>query len=300
MEISYQYLYYFNALAEILHFTKAAEHLHISQPTLTQAIKALEIELKVPLFEKKGRNIRLTKTGWMLYNATNKGLGEINACISKISEMSRSTSGTVRFATGLFPNYDKLLPAIFRFRHDYPDARLFIDVLPPGFIIDGVLSGRFDLAICSHNFPSDSIDDLTWQHITTEEIYLVVPLEHPLAQKSYVVFDDFKDEEFLCFRGPNTVGMTTLFNEGFQDPMIDWLPKCTLYAPTSSIYVAYGLGLSLATKSTPLDSTKVKLVPIRRPLLTRDSYLIRHTQRCLSPTVKAFLAYLLTAYQDIS
>lgn len=54
MNISFQYLYYFNTVAQFLHLTKAAEALCITQPTLTQAIKTLEQELGVPLFEKKG------------------------------------------------------------------------------------------------------------------------------------------------------------------------------------------------------------------------------------------------------
>lgn len=58
-----QWLYYFNTIAELEHYTRAAEKLHVSQSNLSHAIKELENELGVQLFERQGRNIKLTKYG---------------------------------------------------------------------------------------------------------------------------------------------------------------------------------------------------------------------------------------------
>lgn len=86
-------LYYFRTLAKLEHYTKAAEELSMTQPSLSNAISTLETELEVPLFEKHGRNIKLSKYGKMFLPYVENSLKELEAGTKKIHEVTSNSEG---------------------------------------------------------------------------------------------------------------------------------------------------------------------------------------------------------------
>ena len=82
-------LHYFAKLAEVEHYTKAAEELSISQPSLSHAISNLEKELQVPLFERHGRNVTMTKYGEMFLKYVQDSLHILNLGVERIQEAAR-------------------------------------------------------------------------------------------------------------------------------------------------------------------------------------------------------------------
>jgi DNA-binding transcriptional LysR family regulator len=91
-------LYYFQKLAELQHFTKAAETLFISQPTLSYSIKCLEKELNTPLFEKRGRNIVLTQYGQTFLEYVNRSISELEAGTEIVKNYGSPTYGVIDLA----------------------------------------------------------------------------------------------------------------------------------------------------------------------------------------------------------
>lgn len=90
-----QWLYYFNTIAELEHYTRAAERLHVSQSNLSHAIKELEEELGAELFERKGRNIKLTKYGEIFQPYVQKTISSLEEGISTLKEYIDPNVGTM-------------------------------------------------------------------------------------------------------------------------------------------------------------------------------------------------------------
>ena len=93
-----QWLYYFNTIAELEHYTRAAERLHVSQSNLSHAIKELEEELGAELFERKGRNIKLTKYGEIFHPYVQKTISSLEEGISTLKEYIDPNVGTIVLA----------------------------------------------------------------------------------------------------------------------------------------------------------------------------------------------------------
>ena len=106
-------LRYFRKLAQVQHFTRAAEELFITQPALSNSIKQLEGELGIPLFEQHGRNVRLTKFGKEFNEYVSEGLDVIDKGIQVAQEHANSLSGTIDIGT-IFTLQADYLPALLR------------------------------------------------------------------------------------------------------------------------------------------------------------------------------------------
>ncbi len=105
------HLFYFSVLAETENYTEAARQLMISQPSLSYAIKKLEADLEVPLFEKKGRNVILTAYGKELHQTTEVSLGSLTQTIGRIQKQYKKESDTI--AVGIIPTLaSNFLPEI--------------------------------------------------------------------------------------------------------------------------------------------------------------------------------------------
>ena len=121
-------LRYFRKLAQVQHFTRAAEELFITQPALSNSIKQLENELGVPLFEQQGRNVRLTKYGREFNEYVTEGLDAIDKGIQIEREHANNLSGSIDIGT-IFTVQSDYLPALLRrYRSIYGthvDVRLY-------------------------------------------------------------------------------------------------------------------------------------------------------------------------------
>ena len=109
--MNWQQLEYFKTIAETENFTEAANILSVTQPALSKAISKLEEELKVPLFERNGRNIRLTRFGSMFLKHADAAIKEINDGIQELNDVINPTSGTVSISS-LYTIGTHFIPAI--------------------------------------------------------------------------------------------------------------------------------------------------------------------------------------------
>ena len=119
-------LYYFRKLAEVQHYTEAAKALYITQPSLSDSIASLEKELGVSLFQKKGRNIQLTKYGEEFYQYVSESLSILEHGISLIKEKSGHISGTIDIGCILTLLGDFLPEALDLYQEKNPLATLNI------------------------------------------------------------------------------------------------------------------------------------------------------------------------------
>lgn len=187
-------LQYLIALADIRHFSRAAERCHVSQPTLSTQIRKLEEELEVQLVERHPRQVMLTPVGEEIVGRARKLIGEMEA-IRAIARRSRDPhSGTVRI--GIFPTLapyflPHVIPGI---RKAFPRLTLRLYEEKTEDVIHMLADGKLDAGLLALPLTDDWLESRT---LFEEPFVLAVPEGHPLATRPEVSMDDLADQELL-------------------------------------------------------------------------------------------------------
>lgn len=142
-------LNYFKKLAEVLHYTRAAQELFITQPTLSGAISSLEKELGAPLFERNGRSVLLTPYGEVFYEHVCLALRAIDDGVAAVSARSSASFGTVNLGT-TFTTQDYYLPSLIRDFEEAFDKRVIVKVSQgfTNYLTEQLHRGTLDVAFC--------------------------------------------------------------------------------------------------------------------------------------------------------
>ena len=194
-----RHLRYFAAVAEALHFGRAADRLHLAQPALSQAIRQLEAELGTPLFVRTTRHVALTPAGEFLQSEAARVLGAVDASVRGVRRIADGRQGLLRIAFTGTAAYTQL-PRIARaVKRELPDLALEIhaDLLTPAQVA-GLTDGSLDLGVLR---PPTTSDAVTVRTIAREPLVLAVAGDHPLATEPVVSVADLHAEKFILFAG---------------------------------------------------------------------------------------------------
>ncbi|RFF31986.1 LysR substrate-binding domain-containing protein [Wenzhouxiangella sediminis] len=187
-------LQYLIALADVRHFSRAAERCHVSQPTLSTQIRKLEDELEVQLVERHPRQVMLTPVGEEIVGRARTLLGEMEA-IRAIARRSRDPhSGTVRI--GIFPTLAPyFLPHVIpNVRQTFPRLTLRLYEEKTEDVIRMLGDGKLDAGLLALPVSEDWLESRT---LFEEPFVLALPENHPLAAKPQVRMEDLADQELL-------------------------------------------------------------------------------------------------------
>lgn len=181
---------YFVAVAEERHFGKAAERLHIAQPSLSQQIRQLEAELGVTLLERNSRNVKLTGAGDALLREGRKSLRQAQRAIQ-----ATRAAGAARVTVGFYGSAASLLlPDVLRaFGERHPSLSVSVRELLFGSI-DDILEGEVDLAFTRLQ-PGQT--ELEIEVLGHEPRLVALASEHPLAERDSLAFVDLREESFV-------------------------------------------------------------------------------------------------------
>lgn len=182
-------LEFFILLAQSEHMTKAAELANTSQPNVSHAMTTLEQELGVALFEKKGRNIRLTRQGRIFYEYVQPALQKIDEGQQRLQEIIDPFFGEIEFGF-IYTMGSTLVPKLiqtFQQKKENKRIKFLFHQGNSNKIIKMLLDDTIDIGICS-KISEDS--DLIFQRLTREKLVLVVPLHHPLAKNKSVEIEE--------------------------------------------------------------------------------------------------------------
>ncbi|GAB06700.1 LysR family transcriptional regulator [Gordonia amarae] len=192
-----RHLRYFAAVAETCHFGQAAQHLHVAQPALSYAIRQLESELDVALFERTTRRVALTAAGEFLQGETERILKAVDHATEGVRRIADGRSGLVRVGltgTAAFSHLPVLARAV---QAELPDVALQIeaDMLTPAQC-DGLRSEAIDVGVLRPPAVGEGIEIRTVEH---EPLVLVVSVDHRLAQEPVVAMADLRSEPFVMY-----------------------------------------------------------------------------------------------------
>ena len=197
------HLRYFCKLAETQHYTQAASELYISQPGLSGAITSLERELGVSLFQKRGRNVVLTKHGKEFYDYVKKSLRILDTGIAVANEHSGKLTGNICIAS-ITTIDDSLLPIIVtEFKKKYPLISFRFIQGQTEQIVDGILHGDYDIGFCTFTSGKPHILAIP---VLAQRVVAVVHKAHPLAKKSSIKLSDLIDYDIYSYSDEQPIG----------------------------------------------------------------------------------------------
>jgi DNA-binding transcriptional LysR family regulator len=185
------------AVAEELHFGKAAKRLHLSQPPVSIAIKELETELGVRLFDRTSRSISLTKAGEeVLFNAR-AVLAATESLQRQAKQASNGNAGSLSVAFMSLAAYSYLPKVLRRFMNDHPQVHIALNESTTDRILIDLDAGQLDVG-CIFASPTMSTS-LQYQPAQRDKLIVALPENHPLAKLSSVPLELLANEQFLTF-----------------------------------------------------------------------------------------------------
>jgi DNA-binding transcriptional LysR family regulator len=243
-QIELRHLRYFLAVAETLHFSRAAKRLGIAQPPLSQQIKRLELLLGHALFERTTRGVKLTLAGQLLAKRARSTLEKVDEDLSQVRRLGRGEEGTLTVGFSGSVMFTELPAAIQSYRRRFPKVELRLRELVTTAQIAALLNGTLDLAFLRDGDPTEGIRMTT---LLKEKYVAVLPEAHPLAQRRSLSVKALEEEPFIMFArrmGPLAYDRTIACCErsGFRPNIVQDAPQWL----TLVRLVAAGLGVSLA------------------------------------------------------
>jgi DNA-binding transcriptional LysR family regulator len=191
MALDFRALRYFVAVAEELHFTRAAERMYIAQPALSEQIRRLESELGVELLRRTTRKVELTAAGEEFLRRARRILEEADAAVAEASRAARGETGSVRVATGTTAGFE-LVPNVLRaFRDERPKAHLELQQLDWEDSFGGLGEGAVDAAFVWLPVPRE---ELSVAALHVEPRVAALAASHPLASQPVLRIEQLFDE----------------------------------------------------------------------------------------------------------
>lgn len=286
-----QQLEYFLAIAHIGNFTKAAKAVSITQSALSRSIIRLEKELGVQLLNRNTKEVTLTRHGEMLLAHAERIVKEETAAKMEIDRPDKQIIN-LSFLHSL-GSY--IVPRLISsFRKNHPQCKFKLNQDNSTVLTERLIKGKTDLCICSNLLMNETIG---WLPLCSEELFVIVPLDHPLAKRESVNLKDIADESFITLKP--FYGLRLLANQLFD--MTGVTPHIEFEGDeivTVANLVAADLGVSLIPKIPGMDRLNVKFLKLSSPHCRRTIGIAWDTSRLLSPLVYEFQKFALDSFAD--
>jgi DNA-binding transcriptional LysR family regulator len=263
-----RHLRYFLAVAEELHFRRAATRLHISQPPLSQQIRALERELGVTLLERNRRRVTLTAAGEGFRDDARAILAAVERASEHARHVARGSLGSLSIGFVGSAMFSPTLPDILReFRSGHPDVELVLRELPTTAQLHALVGGELDVGVIRGPVAESEIDPrLELMTIQRERLVAALPAAHRLAARRRLRAEDLRGEAFVILARRESPGLyaslaaTMGAAGGVPDDVLEVAEMQTIIS-----LVAGGFGVSLVPASVgQVDRSGVAFRPITK------------------------------------
>jgi DNA-binding transcriptional LysR family regulator len=193
-QIDFRHLETFSRVAELKSFSKAANDLFLTQPTVSGHILSLEQSLSLRLFDRTGKGIRLTKAGEVFLKYASKILSFRKDLLNALSEFSQGIRGELSLGASTIPG-EYLLPKLMgHFKKDHPHFIISLKIADTKEIVQYVLQDNIELGIIGAKLNHSS---LHYEKFEEDEIIVVAPSDHPLIRKRRVTLEELFNEPWI-------------------------------------------------------------------------------------------------------
>ncbi|MBB5325588.1 LysR family transcriptional activator of glutamate synthase operon [Anoxybacillus tepidamans] len=284
-------LKYFVEVAKREHVSEAAETLHVAQSAISRQIANLEAELGVQLFEREGRNVRLTPIGRYFLPHAETVLRAVNHAKQQIEEYLDPERGTIKigFPTSLASHTMPMV--ISAFKDEHPNVKFHLRQGSYKFLIEAVKKREIDLAFLGPVPTEDK--EIKGEILFIESFAVLLPLHHRFAKRKSLTLNELRDEPFVTFPEGyilHKIVLDACRQAGFS-PIISSEGE-DLDAIKG--LVSAGIGVTLLPENTFYDTMPrftVK-IPIEMPEVKRNVGIIISNQHDLAPSVKVFYEFV--------
>lgn len=288
-------LQYFQTLAHVLHYTRAAEALHIAQPSLSYSIGELEKELGVKLFVKEDRRVKLTMYGEQFLPYVETALATISDGTQAVHQLADTAYQVVKL--GYFHSISStFIPQVVEGLYSMDENKKLRFQFAEATSSDTLRllkRGDLDLAFCMHR--DEWVESVP---VMRQTLYLAVPRTHPLAERSEVRFDEFASEPMAMLDQASSLRATVervFLRCGLKPNTMFVVHECN----AALQYVSLGFCISVLPRVPAMDNAKVAVIPIADPEedFVRTVYFSWMKNRPLSPAVKRVRNYIVDHYR---
>lgn len=284
----------FVKIVELKSFSRAAEAVYLTQPTLSGHIKSLEEELGLKLLDRLGREIVPTKAGSLLYEYARRMMALMDEARQALDQLMGRMKGEVVVGGSTIPG-EYLLPGIIgRFREKYPEITVVLRIGDTSEIINKVLDGECEIGIVG--FKCDD-SRLECRDFVKDELILITGPDYPLPKKGRMTAPELGAVPFVMRERGSGSRMTIekrLLEMGVEPGGINIVAEMGSTEAVKQAVKA-GLGFSIVSSMAVAEDLRhktLKAIPFRGKRFLRSFYVISRRGRTMSPTGQAFLEFL--------
>ncbi len=261
---------YFLAVAETHSFTRAAERLHVTQPTLSHQIKQLEQQVGTILFERGTKEIELTAAGQLFKPYCERIIREIDASVLAISELEGLMRGTLRVAVFHSFSHSVLPPILAEFALRYPGVHVTTQVVPQVDLERDLLSADLDFAV---SYVADDYDQIVAEHLFDEELVLIVGSKHPYAGRKsmpmrelaslplVLLTPEFGTRQFVDrYMGDNGLSLHVVLDMNAIEPILATIRNSRLATVLSAGAIVDPRGVQVVRLTDPVPKRRVAIL----------------------------------------
>lgn len=273
----------FHTVARVMSFTKAADILHMTQPAVTFQVKQLEEFFNTRLFDRTHNKIALTEAGRMVYDYAERILDLYEEMNSEVRNLTGEVSGDLILgASTTIAEY--MLPYLLgAFKRQFPEVNIRLQVGNTDTIVSMVENNMIDLGLVEAPVANKNLEV---EVCRIDEMQLICPVDHPLANRTSVEVDEIRKYPFIMREegsGSRMVIDTYIKEQGLN--LNDFNVSMELGAPESvKMAVEAGVGIALVSRSTLMKELKLGSLaaipldpPLRRPFShVRQKQKFRH------------------------
>lgn len=288
--MNYNYLRYFSVLAQVEHYTVAAARLGISQPSLSSAIHNLENDLGgVKLFEKAGRNIRLTEEGRFYQEKVDAALEELHSASLTLRDSRISAPVVIRLGV-VSGTLDGLLARqIVKYTRQNQRIRFHLTESSSENLLDMLRQEKLDMAIVDS---TDRDRSLHFRKLSERDFFVALPTTHPLANRSFIDPQEVVSEPQVVFN--YNVGKS--FKEWTTGSPTDEAVICTVDTSRSALdLVDAGIGIAFIPNECVEARPGIRYVPLKN--WHQALYMSIRYDKWLEPPVWDFVEIIVKAFR---
>jgi len=284
----------FCKIIELQSFSRAAEAVLLTQPTVSGHIKALETELGLRLFDRAGKRVTPTQAGGILYGYARRILTLREEAQQAINEHKGGLTGHLLLGASNIPGAYILPTLAAGFKRKHPAVTISVHISGSRDIVRDVIAGACEVGLVGARFEEARVH---YEPYARDELVLAVPTAHPWARRSTVRLSELAGQPFIMReRGSGTRKvMEQALSEHAVDP--GSLHVVLEVSGNEAVRQALkaGAGIAVISRRAIEDEIHHKMVAALRihgVKLVRDFFLVTHKSRSRSPLANAFLSYL--------
>lgn len=285
-----QQLQYFKVIAETKNFTTASNILLVSQPALSKAISKLEEELNVPLFEREGRNIKITKYGDVFLKYAESALNDIERGREKIQDMKNNNDRIISIASTYCIGSTIIPFLISNFLNSHMQTKFNFNNESTDEILKDLKYGKIDLGFFDDIKRINDYPEIEVSLVKKEEYVLIVPKNHYLSNKEEVYLKDLKEENFIVYNARDNEKKISYAE------LIGYTPKISVEPTEASMLaslVSAGAGISVVVNTPMININKISKIRIKDDIGYKKIYIGWNKENYISKIAEEFKEHVI-------